>query len=250
MNNKISIFFLALCLTVVLGCSSVFAAEVGNYVVRPNQITIGTTYNGTILTVSGTIPEDSSAVIRMLGERENKTFKKKGKVFGFLWMNLDSITLHDVPGVFLISLDAKTYADGGDAWQQLGIGFQSFKGETDAVVYDEFIKLKSGEGLYSVQEGTITYGQPENGQKTFTAQLHVPSGMHKGTYDVQAFAVSGNEIVAKAEHEVHAVLDGFPAMLSTLAFDHSLIYGIAATIIAILAGLLMTVLFKDKGGAH
>ncbi|WP_034642520.1 TIGR02186 family protein [Desulfovibrio inopinatus] len=245
-----NLIYSAVFFTLILWSASAFSADVTDFIVRPNQITIGTGYNGTTVTISGTIPEDSIAVIRLLGEREDKTFKKKGKAFGVLWMNMSSITLHNVPGVFLLALDADTYADGGEAWKALGLGFQSFQGKTDSLIYDEFVKLKEREGLYEIQEGGITYGQAKDGLKTFSAELSVPSALRKGIYDAQVFAVRNGAVVAKADHEVHAVLDGFPALLSTMAYDHSLFYGIAATIVAILAGLLMTVVFKDKGGAH
>jgi ABC-type dipeptide/oligopeptide/nickel transport system permease subunit len=35
-----------------------------------------------------------------------------------------------------------------------------------------------------------------------------------------------------------------------MAFEHSLLYGIMAVVIAVFAGLFMGVIFKDRGGAH
>ena len=70
--------------------------------VQPDQISIGATYNGTDILVSGQIPADSEAVIRITGHEEDSRLKKKGRVMGFLWMNLGSVEFHNIPGVFIL----------------------------------------------------------------------------------------------------------------------------------------------------
>lgn len=235
---------------VLLLCGSLWAADECAVNIRPNLITIGTNYDGMSLSVTGTVPAGSAVVLRMIGDRKELHLKQKGKVFGLLWMNLATVTIQDVPNVFLLGVDSDVYDAGSANWKGLNLGLDSLRGETDETIYAEFLKLKQGEGLYKVQEGVISYGPEQDGQRPFTASLAVPSALHKGIYEVQAFAVRDGAVVCQATQELHAELVGFPSLLADLAFNNSLIYGIAATIIAILAGLLMTVVFKDKGGAH
>lgn len=238
---------LALCVC----CGTLSAAQQPDLTVRPNLIPIGTHYNGRHLSITGTVPEGCTAVIRMLGKREDTSFKEKGKAFGLLWMNMATVTLTQVPNVFLVTADRDVYAHGGCSWNTLNLGFLSCKGATDSAVFNEFLKLKKKEGLYEVQEGGITYGPASNGLRTFSCGLDVPSKLRQGIYQVEVFAVrDGKTVVGHMSEDVHAELEGLPALITSVAYDHSLLYGIFATLIAILAGLFMTVVFRDKGGAH
>lgn len=248
--RKIPLILLAAVLALTLMRGAPFAAESCQMTFRPNQIDIGATYNGAILSVSGTVPEGCSAVVRILGEREDEVFKQKGKALGLLWMNMAAVTIHSVPRVVLLGLDADTYENGGPGWQNLGLGFESFRDEEAGDVFDDFLKLKERDGYYDVEQAVVEYSTAEDGSRQYKAEIAVPSSLHKGVYDVQVFAVRDGQVVCEAEHELHVELTGFPALLARVAFNHSLLYGILATIVAILAGLFMSLVFKDRGGAH
>ena len=214
--------------------------------IRPNLVAIGTGFNGTTLTVTGEVPEGTSAVIRLLAEPHDKHFKKKGKALGLLWMNLGSIEIKGVPDVFLVGTDGKTGID----WEHSELAFKAVKGDTEDAIFDEFIKLMELDDFYQVENGVIQYTGEENGKRSFRAELSIPAAMHQGVYRVEALAVKDGKIVDMGAEELHTQLTGLPAFLSKLAFEHSLLYGVAAVIIAILAGLLMSLLFKERGGAH
>jgi hypothetical protein len=62
--------------------------------------------------------------------------------------------------------------------------------------------------------------------------------------------VQNGTIVASYDHSLTVALESFPKILSMLAFDHGAIYGILATLIAVVAGLITGVLFKGGKGAH
>ncbi|WP_432734866.1 TIGR02186 family protein [Maridesulfovibrio sp. FT414] len=247
--KKITTLIVALA-SLLLSCGAAFASAPVTLQTSPNLLTIGTTYDGTSLSLSGTVPEGCEAVIRITGERKDTHFKKKGKALGLLWMNLGSVELHDVPGLFLIGTDSKTYASGGPEWKQLDLGFDSVKGETDQLIFDEFIKLVSREGLYEVQEGVVNYSAAGNGLQNYTAVMQLPSSLKKGSYTVEVAAVRAGKVLGRTSGTIDATLEGFPALLSSIAFGHEIAYGVSAVIIAILAGLLMTLIFQEKGGVH
>ena len=237
-------------ISLFLLCGSALASDKVTLHTNPEHLTIGTTYDGTSLAVSGTVPAGCEAVIRIMGEHKDTHFKKKGKALGFLWMNLGSVELHNVPNLFLIGTDSKTYASGGDTWKQLNLGFNSVKGQTDQVLFDEYLKLVSQEGLYKIQENIIKYSDAGNGLRNFSATMKLPSSLKKGSYTIEVAAVRGTQVLGRASNTINAELDGFPAILASIAFGHEIAYGVSAVVIAILAGLLMTLLFQDKGGVH
>jgi hypothetical protein len=243
--NKIIYTCAALLAALFLACPA-FAAAPVSMTIRPNQVAIGTGFNGTKVTVTGEVPQGTTAVIRLLGEPRNKTFKKKGKALGLLWMNLGAVEIKGVPDVFLLGTDGTSSIN----WEHSDLAFGSVKGDTEDWIYDEFIKLMEQDGFYEVENGVIQYTGEEEGMRSFRAELSIPSAMHQGVYRVEVLAVKDGKIADMAAEELHTKLTGLPAFLSKLAFDHSLLYGVAAVIIAILAGLLMSLIFKERGGAH
>lgn len=244
MKNIISTT-IALIAVLLLSCTA-FASETTSLTIRPNLIPIGTNFNGAELTITGQVPAGTSAVIRLMGEPRDELFKQKGKALGLLWMNLKTVELKHVPDVFLMGTDA----DAKINWEHSDLGFLSVKGETEDLVFDEFIKLMEQDGFYKVEKGIVQYKTPVNGVRPFSASLSIPSAMHKGIYKVEVLAINHGKVVDRASEELHTQLTGLPKMLSAFAFDHSLMYGIAAVVIAILAGLIMSMIFKERGGAH
>jgi hypothetical protein len=115
--------------------------------------------------------------------------------------------------------------------------------------FEELIKLKKGEGLYRELTGNVSYGSVSDGSKTFQVDIPIPSRLAPGDYAVEVAAVEDGEIEALGRHEITVRLAGAPAMLSNLAFGHGAAYGILATIIALLSGLAIGMVFKSKG-AH
>ena len=65
----------------------------------PEVVDIGAFFNGTKVYVSGDVSRDSEVVVRVSGMRQDVALKKKGKILGLLWMNLDSITIHNAPRI-------------------------------------------------------------------------------------------------------------------------------------------------------
>ncbi|SPF50147.1 putative transmembrane protein [Syntrophobacter sp. SbD1] len=250
-------FFLLLALG-LLTVSNAAAQDAARLTVEPAAISIGALYNGITLTAAGSIPEDSEAIVRFIGATCDLHMKERGKVGGVVWMNLDSITFKGAPSVCLVSSAADfngLEANGGVSVKLLrlsglkgAIQVEANGGGHENAV-EEFLKLKRKEGLYKELVGNISYESAVEGQKRFRAQVPIPSRLAPGSYMVELAAVRNGEVVARAEQPVDAALVGFPAMLAALAFEHSALYGILATIIALLAGLAIGLIFQSKG-AH
>jgi len=228
--------------------------------VQPDQIFIGATYNGTDILVSGQIPADSEAVIRITGHEEDSRLKKKGRVMGFLWMNLGSVEFHNIPGVFILyrsKQDNVPLQQGQDNTHD-EIGIEAIQRKVDIVseyqdkdaLFEEFIKLKQKSGLYSTVENSIQYEKADNGIKSFSVSVKLPSALPQGDYELEVFALTGNDIAGYSKKDLNVKQTGMPAFIATLAFDHGTLYGILAVIVAVIAGLLTGTLFKGEKGAH
>jgi uncharacterized protein (TIGR02186 family) len=240
----------------LLTASAHSAQGVASITVEPRTIDIGALYDGITLTVTGSIPADSEAIVRFIGDTCDLHMKEKGKVGGIMWMNLDSITFKGAPNVCLVSsaVDLKRLeAEGSVSIRVLRLSGLEKSVEVEASgaghknFFEELLKLKEKEGLYREMFGNVSYENSSEGQKKFTADVPLPSRLTPGGYVVKLDAVKKGEVIARAEQPVKVNLVGFPAFLSALAYDHSALYGVFATIVALLAGLGIGLLFQSRG---
>jgi uncharacterized protein (TIGR02186 family) len=247
----------------LLMLTPIWAQEPFEISIKPKSISIGTFYNGTDIIISGKIPDDCEAVAVFTGDRNVLHLKEKGKAIGLLWMNLDSLTYNNVPSVFLVSSQKRVEdmtgpeKDENSNVKNIGLAglsklitVESEKSDPQISIAELF-KLKKHEELYQEQTGNITYTAPVQGYKSFIMKINIPSRLSPSDYMVNVYLVRNGQIIGHAEKPVEAGLTGIPAFLANLAFDHSLMYGILATIIAIAGGLVVGYVFQGaKEGSH
>jgi uncharacterized protein (TIGR02186 family) len=234
-----------------------FAVEISLDVV-PATVEITTFYNGTTVAATGRVPADAEVLLLVRGGGEELHVKRKGKVGGLFWMNVGDLTFENVPRVYM--LYTGEVLAGALENEALGLGFKALEdqvtilpaGSENSFYFNEFIRLKEKQKLYSKNTAAVAYGSVVDGARAYQATLTIPPQMKQDSYTVAAYAVKENQVLAGAEVKLDLKQVSFPAQLSSLAFDHSLMYGIMAVIIAILAGLITSAVFKGKsgGGAH
>lgn len=236
--------------------SSAAAQDAASMKIEPKTINIGTLYNGTTLSVTGSVPAGSEAIVRFIGAACDLHMKQRGKVGGIMWMNLDPITFKGAPSVCLVAsaVDFNSLEANGDVTLRV-LRLSGLKGSVEIEAngggqenaFEEFLKLKQKEGLYREMFGKISYEKASEGQKHFRADIPIPSRLSPGAYVVKLDAIRNGQTIARAEQPVRVNLVGFPALLAGLAFDHAALYGILASVIALLAGLGIGLIFQSKG---
>lgn len=238
---------------------SAITAEAIDIQMEPNVVQIGAFYNGGHVSVSGDIPHDAEVIIQLSGATQDAEFLKKGRVFGVLWMNTDTISFHDIPEVYMLYLPSAISESDLSKEHMPPVGFNALKGqctltpagEDKDLQFQEFIKLKTMEGIYAVKENAVTYhNNMDNKKKIFACELEIPSRMAQGIYTVTTFILKKGKVIQTEDRQLKIKETGLPAMINSLAFDHAVLYGILATLIAIAAGLLTGVIFKGQKGGH
>ncbi len=242
-----------------LACScAVFAADTPGLSVSPTAIEMGAFYDGTTLTATGRIPQDSDVVLSFVGQECDVPIKQKGKVFGLMWMNLDSLVIRKVPGVCLVSSCSGLGEQDGNSKQDVGmLGLSGIRkdaeiecnGSNRDTVFDEFLKLKKSEGLYRELVGNVSYKPAADGFKSFTARIPIPAKLSPGQYRLEMAVLKDGKITERTGANIDARMVGLPAILWNLAFKRSALYGILSTLIALVAGLAVGLVFQSKG-AH
>jgi uncharacterized protein (TIGR02186 family) len=224
---------------------------------HPEQIRMGAGYDGAQVLLTGKLPADAAALVRVVGPAEHARLKEKGRALGVLWMNMGSVEIANAPNVFLLYLPE----EGGDILAAGGapeVGLQGLHKQVEIVaadadkdaLFDEFVKLKEKTGLYGTFADAIQYGPAEGDLKPFKATLALPAALPQGRYSVQVLAVANGAVTASDDLVLDAHEVGLPSWISTFAFDHGTLYGIFAVVVAVIAGLLTGIIFRGEGGAH
>jgi hypothetical protein len=219
---------------------------------QPAQVDIDTFFDGASLRVEGLAPAGSQVAVILFSAPSDMDFRIKSRLWGFLWMNREEVAFHGAPSVYL-------YQGSGGSPDDFKLGLDHLQamvrikdGHSDpAELFKELVRIKQSEGLYNLSPQGVSLGSEQNGLQPFSCAFELPARLPQGTYQVQAFARdSQGQITSGPTQPVKAQEVGFPALLSSLAYNYGLLYGILAALLALVGGLVTSIMFKGGGGAH
>ncbi len=227
----------------------------------PEQLNIGTTFNGSTITISGEIDQDEDAVIQITGTDTETHFQQAGKVGGVLWMTVAHFSLSGAPAAYFVYLPkniSSWHQNKDERWTQLNLDYNTLQDDIviepeqndKDVVFSDFLKLKKAHELYQMVDNGVSYKNGTNGQKSFNAEIHIPADIPRESYTVTVLKIKNGVVADQETTELLVQLKGFPLFISNMAYHKSLLYGILSVLIAIGAGFFMGMVFKDKGGSH
>ncbi len=221
----------------------------------PKTISINAFFSGEKLTVSGRIPTSQDVIIEITGKDTESAFDLKGKI-GPFWMTKGNVTLKNLPELYLLLMPQADIV--GTEMHDLGLGMThlattlSADGSVEVPdnIFDLFSALKEHEGLYDEAKGAVTYSDEKEGTKQFTAVYKLPALITPGTYHVTATAIDQGGVEGHMAATFQVRQKGFVKLVTHLASDRRIAYGVTAVVIALFAGIVMGIIFKQNGGAH
>jgi uncharacterized protein (TIGR02186 family) len=222
--------------------------------VEPDRIGVDLFYGGATPRVQATVPAGNQVAVRLMGKRERVELKTKGKVGGVLWMSVGEVALESVPSAYLVATSvplAKLAPEPELDRFDLGYAALARHAGSEAAAFEQFVKLKEQEGVYRVDEGAVDLQPSGPKQATVSVSIPLPARTPVGEYEVDVIGFEhghGHEIGTASLRLEQA---GLVRALRALAVDRSLVYGFAAVLVAIVAGVLTGLIFGRKaGGAH
>jgi hypothetical protein len=233
-------------------------ASPSDFHVTPSNLYIRESFQGAPVTISAVIPKTSSAVsaiVEIKGTEHDDHLLRQGRRGG-LWMSVGEVTVHGAPSVYLVmsTPDLPSHSDIGDGW---GYGTLQKRVEFTGVLpkdgsgtlFEQFVKLKESEGLYGILPKSLNLvGVPGDSTKV-EGRLMLPSNVAPGNYRVVLSVLNSGQLTEQRTTDLHVEMQGMPGFLAKLAYQHAVIYGLAAVVIAIITGFVMGLLFTSKG-AH
>jgi hypothetical protein len=247
---------LAAALLMVSGSVPALAADNPKDIkVSPPVVEIGTFFNGSTVTVSGTIPADAEVVVEIVGPSAVEHLMRKGRRGG-LWMNVGEISVENAPSLYLAASTDPQLLKAAPAAAPWGLAALSqriqFSGSIEAgergKFLDQFLQLKKSEHIYGTFPGAAKATPGSAGMKKVQVSFPLPTNVKPGSYEVCLSVVQQGAAAGKECRKLRVEMTGFPAMLFTMAYEHGTTYGILAVIIAIITGFAMGFLFKGGGG--
>lgn len=195
---------------------------------------------------------DIAIVIR--GPNEPTVVRQKDRVVG-LWVNQAAKVFTDVPQYYAaLSTRPLDEIARQEILDQYRIGFENLRftladgAQTSTTVEEEeafrraLIRIKQDQNLYQERDFAVAFIS----RSLFRATVSLPANVPVGVYDVEIFLFRNGELLDTHETELRIEKQGLERFIFNLAFENSLIYGIAGVIIAIIAGLAASAVFRKS----
>lgn len=213
-----------------------------------NIVKITTGFTGTKVLLFGAIEGDGQVVVIVRGPAETVAVRRKEEVAG-IWINRRALRFKDAPSFYQV-LSTDTL----DEWLplrtrelfQIGVEYLKLEpigaaSEAEAAEFSEaLIRNMQRAGRYGDFEGNIEV----MGGRLFRADLYLPANVHTGFYNIEVLLVRDGDVKAIQSTPLLVNKAGLEAQVFRMANDYPAFYGIAAIVIAILAGLGANAIFR------
>jgi hypothetical protein len=233
--------------------------------VTPRVIEVGAFYNGASVRVEGVAAPRSKVIVTVAGSDREERFNRKAR-FGPVWINAGKVRISGAPSLFLrfsaapiatlLQRDsvAGRKLDEASVTTRMHIDPPSPDRPGDAALRTTYLALKRTDGIYAFAESGIVMSQ-SGGDCKYALEFRWPKKAPPAEYEVRAYEVRDGSVIEEASVPLSVLPTGFPAWLAVLAEEHASLYGMAAVVIAALAGFgidfLTTRIFgKKRSTAH
>jgi len=224
-----------------------------------DHITVDFFYHGSTISVRGVSDPGTDLIIKMTSEDGNHTLRKKGKVGGFLWMNVGELEVENVPKVYFLH-STRNVDDilSRNEMDKYVIGYPAIKKHVKMNTSDEaekerwfneFVKFKETSNLYTTSTGKISV-MDKNGEQNYYILTEWPYQAPPGKYTVTVYAVKDKKVIETATSNVLVEQVGMVKSFANMAKNNAALYGIIAILAALTAGFGVGLVFRKNGGAH
>ena len=212
-------------------------------------IAITTRFTGTEVLLFGATNGIGDVIVVVRAPSSQVTVRQKGRVGG-VWINKEGVIFNNVPGFYHLassrSID-KLLPPTVLKKEQIGAENLSVVSATKADGLDistykkALIRNKKRSGLYNSQPGKITFLS----NRLFKTSVDFPSSVPIGKYSAIVYLVHNGKIIDRTTTPLQVQNTGFEAKVYAFANNQPSYYGIVAVVIALFAGWLASVMFRN-----
>ena len=231
--------------------------------VSTRTIAVTSAFTGTEIVVFGSVVNSRQpsaeagtydVIVVLEGMPTPLLVRRKSNVAG-LWVNTDSVSFESAPSYYAIASTRPIEEIADPALlQRNAIGFEyarlspaarsvietqpgELKDYKEAVV-----RLKENEGLFIERDYAVIF----IGKSLFRSSIGLPANVPVGPMTARVYLFREGELLSTFQSRVRLERSGIELWLYRAAMDHPIYYGLAAVLIAGLAGFLASMPFRRK----
>jgi uncharacterized protein (TIGR02186 family) len=216
------------------------------------QVDVDIRYRGEEIQLFGEVQPRADVLIQVITPLETVKVHKKGRVLGFLWMDVKQAEISNVPGAYqeissttLDRLSPKiqesTQIDGN--YRFVREMAQVNPADEDAqFLVDGYIKAKEKQKLYGHHEKAVGIIKG----RLFRAEFQLPSRAPIGEYRLEIYTIKGDQLVGHGTATLRVEQIGMQQWITQMAKEHGGLYGLIAVAIALVAGFGVGLIFKGR----
>ncbi len=207
------------------------------------RVSITSAFQGASILMFGMFDPPGEVVVVVVGPEARETVLRKQRVLG-MWLNTGRQSFENVPAYYAIAasqpLQRLLARGAGGEILSLEDRMSTIKpvGSRSAAELARFrgglVEVKRQEGLYPAAIGQVTV----QAGRLFRVDLPFPSRLPEGVYEVKAYLLRDGKIVAAVSRPLPVGKVGFSAQLAGWASHDGALYGLAAIVMALVAGWL------------
>lgn len=220
-----------------------------------SAVAITTDFAGDEIMVFGAVkretPIRTDASLRVIvtveGPETPLTLRRKDHLYG-IWLNRASVSLPAAPSFYALTSSApldEALAPDEDARlgitlpQRLAAAGLGRGSATEAAFQDALLRIRGTEARYQLREGGIAFTE----ETLFRTDIALPAALVEGNYKVRIYLTRDGRVVDDVQRVIWVRRAGLERFLYNAAQQQSLLYGLAALLIAALAGWGASALF-------
>jgi uncharacterized protein (TIGR02186 family) len=214
-----------------------------------HSIAITTGFTGASVVLFGATDGLADVVAVVRGPEREVTVWQKSKVAG-IWANTDSVTFVGMPSFYAVASTrplGDALSPGAAALYR--IGTDNLKFETKSPTDPERTKLFA-QALIDVRKRARVFSPSQEkisflGDRLFRTTLFFPATIPTGTYMVEVFLVRDKDVVGGQTTPLIVSKVGVDAAVFNFARSNALAYGAIAVIMAVMAGWIASLPFRN-----
>jgi uncharacterized protein (TIGR02186 family) len=215
-------------------------------------VAITTSFAGSQVLLFGAVENEGQGqgdvVVVVRGPEEEVTVRQKARELG-VFVNRKAMVFEHVPSFYFVatSIDLdKAVLPSERARAEIGEEYlhvepaETRDPETTARYRDALIRNKRAEGLYVAAPARVTF----LGARLFRVDLHFPSNVPTGTYQVEVFLLRHGAVVGAQTTPLVVGKAGLDADIYEFSQRQAAAYGAIAVLVALFTGWLVGVVFR------
>jgi uncharacterized protein (TIGR02186 family) len=214
-----------------------------------HSIAITTGFTGASVVLFGATDGAADVIAVIRGPERDVTIWRKGKIAG-IWANTEAVTFTNIPSFYAVAATKPLNDLLSPATAALyRIGTDKIKFETtsptdperDKRFADALISLRKRAGVFSPSHEKIAF----LGDRLFRTTFFFPANIPTGTYLVEVFLVRDKDVVGGQTTPLVVSKVGIDAAVFDFAHSNALGYGAIAVMMAVMAGWLASLPFRN-----